>query len=61
MEQVPYLMEEFLIRGLAEALAEVSVVAGAEVAADSDFGGKFKLASNVYGINYRKEGFHAKR
>ena len=43
-----YLMVEVSIRGWAEALAEVSVVAGAEVAADSDSGGKFKLASNPF-------------
>ena len=52
---------EVSVRGLPEALAEVSVVAGAEVAEDSDSGGKFKSASNPLWINCRKEGFYAKR
>ena len=40
------LIAEVSIRGCTEVLvlAEVSVVAGAEVAADSDWGGKFKLS-----------------
>lgn len=47
-----------VIRGFVEALAEVSVGAGAEVVAEADLviGGRFKLASNC-----RKDGCYAKR
>jgi len=55
------------IRGFAEALvlAEVSVGVGVEAAAaaeaDSVIGGRFKLAFNSLGVNYRKDGYYAKR
>jgi len=55
-----YLMLAGAIRGFAEALvlAEVSVEAGAEAAAEPDLviGGRFELASNC-----RKDGYYAKR
>jgi len=60
-----YLTTDESIRGFAEAsvLGEVSVEAGAAVAAKADLviGGKFKLAFNSFGVNYRKDGYYAKR
>jgi hypothetical protein len=55
---IQLLMPAGAILGFAEALAlaEALVVVGAEAAADSDFGGKFKLASSC-----RKDEYYAKR
>jgi hypothetical protein len=53
-----YLMAAGPTRGFAGALAEVSVEAGEEAAAEADLaiGGRFELASNT-----GKDGYHAKR
>jgi hypothetical protein len=51
--------------GFAEALvlAEVSVGAGVEAAAEADLviGGRFELVLNPLGVNCRKDGYYAKR
>jgi len=56
-----YLMLAGAIRGFAEALAlaDVSVGAGVEAAAEVGLviGGRFELASNPLWVNCRKEGF----